>query len=76
MLEIGSHEREVLSKLGRPDRLFEAARTFVPVRRAGGGVELREKVRSAWVYDSDGYTLRTVLYFEDGRLVQKDKQGR
>jgi hypothetical protein len=76
MLEIGSSEREVLAKLGHPDRIVEDAKTFVPVRRTGGGVELREKTRSAWVYASDGYTLRTVLYFEDGRLVSKEKQGR
>jgi Domain of unknown function (DUF4124) len=76
MLEIGSSEAEVLAKLGHPDRVLEDAKTFVPVRRTGGGVEWREKVRSAWVYDSDGYTLRTLLFFEDGRLVSKEKQGR
>ena len=67
MLERGASEAKVLAKLGQPDRIFEAARTFVPVRRAGGGVELREKIRSAWVYESDGLTLRTVLYFERWR---------
>ena len=73
MLEIGSSEREVFGKLGQPDHIVEDAKAFVAVRRSGGGVELREKTRTAWVYASDGYTLRTVLFFEDGVLIKKEK---
>jgi hypothetical protein len=76
MLEMGLSEAAVLRKLGPPDRILEDAKTYVPVRRSDGRRELREKTRAAWVYASDGYTLRTVLYFEDGRLVSKEKQGR
>ncbi len=43
MLEIGSSEARVLAKLGQPDRIFEAARTFVPVRRAGVGSSCARK---------------------------------
>ena len=73
MLEIGSSEREVLAKLGPPDRVVPGPTTFVVNRWSSGRRELREKVRSAWVYDSDGYTLRTVLHFEDGQLSKKAK---
>lgn len=74
MLSLGSSERNVLEKLGEPGEVVQDAQTFVRVRRPGGGVELREKRRYAWVYPGNNQIMDTILTFEDGELVHKVKR--
>ena len=73
MLSTGMSEAEVVRRLGPPDHVVEDARTFVLVRYSSGRIELREQRRAAWVYAGDSQTLKTVLTFENGRMVNKAK---
>jgi hypothetical protein len=66
-------EADVQRRLGPPDQVVEGRRTFVPERSRNGRTEVREKRRYLWVYAGDSQTLRTVITFEDGEVVSKEK---